>query len=267
MPQDRGILQHPTVAKLAIAFLGVATALIAVQLITALQNVNEPLNGQQNIITVNGEGKVSAVPDLATISFTVSEDATTQSAAQDAMAKKVNAALDVLKKQGIADKDVQTSSYSVNPKYNYPEPCAADSVRPCIYNSNPTIIGYTASESVTVKVRKTDAVGTVVTALGGAGISNVYGPNFTIEDPNAIQDQARAKAIADARSKADELAKELGVRLVRVVNFTENGGGGYPMPYMAAGKSMSADAAPTVPQIPTGENEVTVDVSVTYEIH
>lgn len=259
-----GVLRSPLVAKLAVAFLVAATALVALQALDTLANFGAPTLPPQNIITVSGEGKVWATPNLATLSFTVSEDAATATAAQDVAAKKINAALAVLKNLQIADKDIQTSSYNVYPRYSYPQPCYGG--MPCIYNGNEQkIIGYTASQSVTVKVRNIDAVGNVVSAVGEAGISNVYGPNFTVENPDALQAQARTKAIADARAKAKALAKDLGVRIIRVVNYSE--GGGYPIFY-GKGAAVSADSAPapTVPQVPAGENEIIVDVSVTYEI-
>ncbi len=269
MNSDTGLLNSPRVATLASAFLAVAIALLAVQIIATLHNIDESPNAAQNVITVSGEGKASATPNLATISFTVSEDATTASAAQDVAAKKTNAALAVLKDQKIADKDIQTSSYNVSPRYSYPQPCVYNSsgmMPPCPAGGESKIIGYTASQTVTVKIRNLDSVGVTVSALGGAGISNLYGPNFTIENPDALQAKARAEAIADARTKANELARELGVRVVHVVNYSE-GGGSYPGPYYKA-ETLSADSGPArpVPQIPTGENEVTVDVSVTYEI-
>ncbi|MDO8523637.1 MAG: SIMPL domain-containing protein [bacterium] len=263
MNEMSGVLRSPLVARLAVAFLVAATALVALQALDILANFGAPTIPPQNVITVSGEGKVSATPNLATISFTVSEDAVTAAAAQDAAAKKINAALAVIKNLGIADKDVQTSSYNVYPRYSSPQPCYGG--MPCIYNGGEqTIIGYTASQTVTVKVRNIDSVGSVVSAVGEAGISNVYGPNLTIEDPNALQAQARAKAIADARAKAKTLAKDLGVRIIRVVNYSE--GGGYPIFYGKGAAVADSAPAPTVPQIPAGENEIIVDVSVTYEI-
>jgi uncharacterized protein YggE len=265
-----GVLQSPRVAKFAVIFLGALIAFVAIQILNGIQMLNESPNGQQNVITVSGEGKVSAVPDIATINFAVTEDATTAAAAQDAAAKKINAALAVLKDQKIDDKDVQTSSYNVYPRYSNVSPCPAynsyGDVPPCYPgNGEQKVIGYTASQDVTVKIRNVDSVGTIVTALGGTGISNINGPSFTVDNPDALQAEARDKAIADARTKANDLAKALGVRIVRVAQFSE-GGGGYPVPmYSMAGGAVAKDAA-TVPSIPTGQNEIDVTVSITYEI-
>ena len=269
---SEGLLTSPRVAALASGLLAVAIAFIAIQVLASLHNLDASPNGIQNTVTVSGEGKVSAAPDLATLSFTVSADGDTASAAQDAAAKKINTALAALKAQKIADKDIQTSSYNVYPRYSYTEPCpayapSAGALPPCVYNGGtPKQIGFTASQDVTVKVHDTNATGAILSALGGAGISNISGPNFTVENPEALQSQARAKAIADARSKANTLAKELGVRIVRVTNYSEGGGTNYPLPLMKAESgAAAADARPT-PAVPSGENEITVDVSVTYEI-
>lgn len=266
-----GILRDPRIAKFAIGFLIAATALVTIQAFSALSNFYESPSGQQDTITVSGEGKVSAPPDIATISFVVSENAPTVAAAQTSAAKNTNAALAALSSFNIASADIQTSSYDVSPQYSSTV-CGVVApgsgvALPCVYNGPGTIIGYTASQTVTVTIRNLDSVGPVVTALGKANVSNIDGPNFSIDKPDAAEAQARALAIADARTKADTLAGELGVRILRVVNYSE-GGSNYPLPMMAEGVSAS-NAAPTsvVPSVPVGENDVIVNVSVTYEIH
>lgn len=270
-----GILQSSRVAKLAVAFLAVATVLVGLQALSVLNNFNESPNAQQNVIVVSGEGKVSAAPDIATISFTASEDAATASAAQSAAAKDNNAALAALKTFSIASADIQTSSYNVYPKYSTPAPCvysASSGVSggvmmpvPVCPPTESTVIGYTASQSVTVKVRNLDNVGSIVTALGSAGVSNISGPDFTIDNPEAVQAQARSLAIADARNQAGTLAHDLGVSIVRVVSYSENGNN-YPGPVMMAADSSAGGKANVAPSVPVGQNDVVVDVSVTYEI-
>lgn len=269
---ELGILHNPRVAQFAMALLAVATLLFAVQVVAEINNFNESPNAQQNVINVSGEGKVSAPPDIASVSFTVSEDATTASVAQDAAAKKTNAALAALKEQKIEDKDIQTSSYNVYPKYSQPQPCVYNAavysgvvIPPCAQGES-KIIGYTASQTITVKIRNLDSVGTTVTALGKAGASNINGPSFTIDNPDAVQAEARTKAIKDARTQADALAKDLGVHIVRVVSYSEGGNRYYAPSMKAVAMDSASGSAVTTPSIPTGENDVVVDVSVTYEI-
>jgi hypothetical protein len=255
------LLESPRVERLAALFLLVASIFVALIAVNQLMGLFEPRPPVGNMITVDGEGKVTAIPDIATIDFTVSEDGDNASTAQDTAAKKINVALALIKGLGIADKDVKTTSYSISPKYSYIPPCYSG------YCPQPSsrIIGYTASQSIEVKVRKTADAGKVLSQLGDAGVNNLYGPNFTIDDMDGLKAKARAEAIDAARTKAKALARDLGVSLVRVTGFYENGG---PV-YYGKGVGMATDmAAPSasVPSVPAGENEIVVDVTVSYEI-
>jgi uncharacterized protein YggE len=126
------------------------------------------------------------------------------------------------------------------------------------------LTGYTASESINVKVRSIDTVGDIMQALGTTGVSNLSGPNFTIDNPDALQATAQAKAITDAKTKAEALAKSLGVSLGKIESFSDNSSS--PIMYKAEALSAMAvpSAAPAV--IPAGQNTITSDVSITYEI-
>lgn len=217
-----------------------------------------------NTITVEGTGDATAVPDIATISYTITGKGATVGAAQTTSTEIVNKALAVLKDAGIEEKDIKTTSYNVSPEYEYAQPCYYGGTCPV---SNPKIIGYQVLQSLEVKVRDTAKAGEVLQGLGDAGVDNIYGPNFTVDDDDATKEEARAKAIADARAKAKVLAKELGVHLGKVVSFYENSGG-YPMYDKglggAEGVSMTREAP--APNLPAGENQTTISVSITYEI-
>jgi uncharacterized protein YggE len=251
---------------LRIAVVGVLAILalfLLVMTIGAAQNLGRPANPAVNVITVTGTGHANAAPDIATIDFTVTETASTVAAAQTAATKKTNDALAAVKALGIDDKDVKTTSYNVNPHYEY-IPCVAGTLCP---NGGSKITGYDVSQSVEVKVRDTSKAGTVLEKLGSLNITNISGPNFTQDDASATHDEARAAAIKDAQSKAQELARELGVHLGMVTSFSE-GGGGYPMPVYATayGKGGAAMDAAVPPTLPTGQNETDVTVTITYEI-
>jgi len=264
MNESGSLWQSARVEKLVSLFLITASVFVALLAVSALTDFwkASPVTG--NVITVEGEGKATAIPNIATISFTVTGDAKTASQAQDDATKKINVALAVLKEKGINEKDVKTTSYSVNPKYSYPQPCYN---APCVYDEQ-RVIGYQVNQTTEVKVRDTAKVGDVLSALGDAGISQLYGPNFTVEDSDAVRAEARKEAIEKAEAKAKVLAKDLGVHLVRVVSFYENQGG-FPVPYYSAradaamGGAMEAKVSPSVP---AGENEIVVNVSITYEI-
>ncbi len=237
---------------------------LGVSALAGLKGLKNP-NPVYNAITVNGEGEAFAVPDIASFTFSVSQDAATVSAAQDGVTKKMDAILAALKDLGIEEKDIKTSDYSVYPKYTYASfPCSPNYCPP----SKQTQDGYSASHSVTVKVRKTETAGAALSAAGNAGATNMSSIAFTVDDEDAIVAEARAEAIADAKGKAKTLADELGVRLVRVMGYSDNQGGG-PMPYYserAMGGDMMMTAQAKAPTLPTGENKVRVSVSITYEI-
>lgn len=259
-------------------------AFLAVQTLAGLTGLRYIGTGVQatNTISVSGHGESLAVPDIATFTFSVVSDKATVADAQTDATAKINAITDYLTSAGISKNDIQTSDYSVSPQYQYqnavcpqPEPltvtngaASSGSSGAAIYcpPGKQTLTGYEVTQSTTVKVRDTSKAGDLLAGVGGKGATNVSGLNFTFDNPNAVQDDARSKAIADAKSKADTLAKELGVSLVRVVSFNENSGGGYPVPmlYNAAGSTDSVKSV--APDISVGQNKVTDDVSITYEI-
>lgn len=230
-------------------------------------------------ISFSGHGEVSAVPDIANVYFTISKDAKTAKEAQDGVAEMEKKALDFLEEKGIAEKDIKTTDASVYPKYEYqqsicPQPAMERSVdgavsSPAYYcpPGKQVLTGYTASESITVKIRKVDDAGAVMQGLGLAGVSNLSGPNFAIDEEDELKAQARKLAIDEAKAKAEALAKDLGVRLVKIVSFSESGNN-YPMMYAAdaaMARSMQ-EKAPAPAELPKGENTISSDVLITYEI-
>jgi len=217
-----------------------------------------------NTISVSGEGTVFAVPDTATFSVSVSETAKDVESAQTSATTKANAVIAYLKSQNIADTDIQTTDYEIQPQYDYSSN-ACTSGLPCS-PSTPTLTGYQVSETLSVKVRDTSKAGSILAGVGSKGASSVSGLDFTVADEDSVEAQARDKAIAQAKDKADALAKSLGVSIVRVVGFSENGAPG-PIYYAkSAGMTMDAAMPSVAPQIQTGQNKIVSDVTVTYEI-
>ncbi len=248
----------------AVGTFAILSLFLLVLTLNAVQDFGRSNIPYTNTITVTGTGKAAAVPNIAHISFAVTETGATVADAQALATKKANAALEFIKKQDIDDKDVQASGYNVYPKYDS-QPVMYAPERGTV--SAPKIIGYEVTESIQVKVRNTEKAGAVLQGLGSLNVQNISGPNFMVDDDSAVQAEARGKAIADAREKAEVLARQLGVRLGKVIAFSE-GGGGYPMMYSSyakGGATMDAAVAP-VPQLPVGENETNASVSVTYEI-
>jgi uncharacterized protein YggE len=238
-------------------------AVLSVKEIKSISYVGANAN-QNYTISVDGSGEAIAVPDIATISFTVTETAKTVSAAQEAATKKVNATVDAIKAAGIAEKDIKTTSYSINPHYDYEYDmprCINESMCP---PATQKITGYDVSQSTEIKIRDLKKVGDLFTLIGSKDVQNVYGPSFDIENKDALKAQAREEAINKAQAKAEALAKALGVSLVRIVNFSENGGGYYPL-YGMGGDMVSAKAV-SAPEISTGEQKISSNVSIVYEI-
>lgn len=215
-------------------------------------------------ISFEGKGEVSASPDMATISFTIREESKEVKDAQTKVATKESAVLEFLEKSGVEKKNIKTESYNTYPKYDYGVPCYSGMVRPC-REGTPKIIGYEVSEYVTVKVLDLEKVGEVVSGIGSLNVSEISGPNFSVQKEEELKAEARKMAIDDAKAKAKVLSKDLGVRLVRVINFSENGS--YPMMY---GKAMMYDMPESsrvvTPTLPSGENKIISNIVITYEI-
>lgn len=258
--------------------IAVLIAFVAVLTINALKE-NKYIGGgisSANVISVSGEGEAFAVPDIAEFSFDVVAEANTLVPAQEEVTTKMNTIIAYLKEQGIEERDIKTTNYSSNPRYEWRDATATyssgatDAVMmypPYPGNSNQVLVGYEVRHSISVKVRDTDLAGTIVTGVSELGVTNMYGPNFTVDDQDELMREARKDAIHDAEEKAEELAHDLDVKLVRIVSFSENGGGYYPMyARMEGGVAYDSAEVKVAPEIPEGENKVNAYVTITYEI-
>lgn len=217
-------------------------------------------------ISVQGEGEVFAVPDVATFTYTVSvERVKTAKDAQDEGARISNLADEYLKESGIDKKDIKTVNYSLQPQYKYVQIVCI--TFPCDPRER-EFDGFTLTHSVQVKVRDIDSAGDILSGLTSAGDNkiSVGGLSFTIDDEDALKEEAREIAIKDAKSKAKALTKDLGVRLVRVVNFNEYGGGEIYRTSVESFGLGGDSAVQSAPKISVGENRITSNVNVTYEI-
>lgn len=218
-------------------------------------------------ISVSGEGEVLAVPDVGQFSFSVKAEAEADTAtvAQEESGVAINNILAYLREQGIEDKDIKTQNYNLYPRYRYEQRiCPPNSYCPA---GERVADGFEVTQTVSVKVRETDNAGAVIAGVGERGATNISSLNFIIDDVEALQEEAREKAIADAREKAERLAKELGVDLKRVVSFSE--GGGYRPQYYKESAVMAMDASGggfSGAELPVGEESTKVTVNITYEI-
>lgn len=208
-------------------------------------------------ITVLGEGKVKIKPDIARTNIGVEVLKPTVAEARKANKEIVDAIFAALKEQGIAEKDIQTSGFSV-----YAERFGANGPLP------EDKVSYRVSNSVTINVRDLDKVGEVLDAAIKAGANNIYGIDFSLADPKPVLAEARKSASADAKVKAEQLAQINGVKVGRIISISEMGSGGgapYPVPVTNVGFSNSAVGAGG-PQIAPGELDVTTNLQVVFEI-
>ncbi|MDO8600789.1 MAG: SIMPL domain-containing protein, partial [bacterium] len=223
-------------------------------------------------ISVSGEGKIAAKPDVAMLSATVRTEKTALKDAQKENSETSQKVVNFLKSSGVAEKDIRTSYYNISPQYQYND-CSRVQIeiyppRPCLPLDKPRIVGYQIMNVYEIKVRDLEKAGEVLEGVVSAGANEVSGLSFMIDDEDALRADARKEAIDDARAKAKILAKQLGVRLGRIVSFSE-GGQSPPIFYerglAVAEAGKGGDTAVPVP-VEAGEQEILVSVTIVYEM-
>jgi uncharacterized protein YggE len=199
-----------------------------------------------SLITVNGEGEVAIVPDLAILSGGVTTNGKTAREASEANARMMNAVMSALKAAGIAQQDVQTARLSLHPVRDNK-------------NNELRVIGFQATNQVSVKIRDVAKIADVIDRLIGAGANDISGLQFVVSSPSKPLDQAREAAIADARRKAETYARAANVKLGAAISITEDGSVAPPVPLPMR---MAKEATPVSP----GEQVQKISVSVSYEL-
>lgn len=203
-------------------------------------------------LVVNGQGEASATPDLLTLNIGVETQAPTAAAALRQNSAQMQATIDRLKKRGVADRDLQTSNLSVNPRYNYEQ-----------NRASPKIIGYSATNMLTVRLRDISAAGALIDETVADGANSLGGLSFGFADLKPLQRQAREAAVADAKDKASALARAAGVTLGPIVQIQDGYVSAPPVPYMDARvMAMEAKAVPMA----AGESTISASVTLIYEI-
>jgi len=217
-----------------------------------------------NTIMVTGEGEVTAVPDIGQFSFMVMAKGKDAILARTETNTKTNEILAFLKEQGVAEVDIKTENYTMYPTYEWVQkPCPVGT----FCQGESVQDGFEISQTIMVKVRDLEKAGELLAGAGDKGATNLSNLQFTIDDPSVLEDAARVEAIANAKAKADMLARELGVRIVKMVSFYEEEN--YLQPYYGngmGGDMMMAKEGNVSPEIPTGENVTKSRVSITYQI-
>lgn len=245
---------------------------LSVQALDTLGVLESSTKPVMRTISVEGEGKIFATPNIATVTYTITSDKPTAQAAQQDATTQGNKVLKLVRDLGVEDKDIKTTNYSIYPKYENVPAMGMPQMDGSMYYppTNPQITGYTVSQTIELKVRAVDKVPDVVKALGTAGVGNVYGPNFTVDDMDELREQARVKAIDDAREEAEKLARQLGVRLGKVQSFSASDyyydGGNSPASTRSYDLGSAEKAMVAAPEVPLGSDEIKMRAYITYEI-
>jgi len=208
-----------------------------------------PIAGTE--LDIQATGTSTRAPDIATIGAGVVTQAAKARDAMTANATAMSATIAALKRAGVADRDIQTQSINLQPQYRYGD------------NQPPVLTGYQASNRVSVRIRDMAGAGGVIDALVASGANQIDGPTLSVEHPETALDEARAKALATARTRADLYAKAAGLTVRRIVRISESDEAPpivRPMAMMAAKR---ADSTP----VEAGEQELAVSLSVTFELN
>ena len=208
----------------------------------------------EHTISVGGTGKVTVTPDMATVSLGVAIERPTAKAAREAAAVAMTNVVAAIKKLGIDDKDIQTTTVSLSPVYNYPQ------------NGAPVVRGYQLTNSVSVTVRDLTVLPSVLDDSVNAGATSVDGVTFDVADRSGLEAKARDAAAKDARAKADVYAKSLGLAITGVASVSETVTTPvwYAPNYAAAAPSTADKSTPTPVQ--PGSTDVTISVQVSFLI-
>lgn len=214
------------------------------------------LNSQQEGVWVSGNGKVTAVPDVAILSLGVEAQAATIAEAQSRAAEAMGKVEDALKEGGVAEKDIQTQYFNIQRVTRW------DNVK-----QEEIVTGYRVTNMVTAKIREIEKTGAIIDAVAVAGgdLTRVNSVGFTVDDPSPYYQEARQKAVADAAAKAKQLADLAGVKLGKPAYISESSY--IPGPIYRQDMAVKAEGAPAVETpISPGEMEITANVQLAYAI-
>lgn len=205
---------------------------------------------QPRTVSVPGVGSVEAVPDMAEITSGVTARADTARQALDASSAGMRRLMDALKREAVADADIRTSNFNISPWYDRPTP-----------NQPRRVAGYQASNQVTVRIRDISRLGAILDSVVGAGANRVNRVRFGVANPQPLMDEARRKAVADARRRAALYAESAGVRLGGVITIEERAAG-LPRPRPMAVEMLRAASVPVAP----GTQKITVSITVRFAL-
>jgi uncharacterized protein len=234
--------------RLRLVLITFLAALAAIPPASALERSSD--SSDDRFVEISGEGSVSAAPDFARVTLGVTSTGKNAGEAMAANAKAANALVSLVKAEGVAPADIQTSELSISPMFSQAPPGQ---------QTAPTITGYSVSNNLTVTLRDIPRLGALLDKAVAAGVNSIYGIGFGHNDPSALLDKARPLAVADARRKAEIYASAGGARIGRLMVLTEEAGRQMPVAFSRA-------YAPAPTPIEAGEDKLTVTVTARFEL-
>jgi uncharacterized protein len=248
--QEISCCHHGSAIKLA-ALILIVLGLVAICIVSLLRE--KIVNPNMNQVSVTGQGKVYAKPDVAQIVIAVKTDQVKEAAqAVQQNTEKMNKVISKLKELGIAEQDMNTTNYSLTPNYEYNS------------KGERNLKGYDVYQEVTIKVRDLTKVGKMIESSTAAGANQVGSISFIIDDQDQVKKQAREEAIAKAKKKADDLASLTGIKLGKLVNVYENEVNPAYSAYGIGG--MGGGGSVATPDIQVGQNEIKLEVTLVYQV-
>ncbi|OGD79817.1 hypothetical protein A2368_01260 [Candidatus Collierbacteria bacterium RIFOXYB1_FULL_49_13] len=218
-------------------------------------SVVSTVTNKTDVFSVSGQGKVTVTPDIAYVTVGIEASGVTVKEVQGKINEVINKLNTSLKGLGVAEKDLKTTNYRISPTYDWT-------------SGRQRITGFQAGSNIQVKVREIDKVNEVIDTATANGANEVGGVTFDVDDKEKWENEAREKAVAEAKSKAEQAARIAGFRLGKIINYSENFGGGVVPMYYGRAEMAKLDSAMPAPatEVNPGSSEVVVMVSLSYQL-
>jgi len=231
--------------------LALLSIFVAVLIVSEIADIKNKLKNDKTI-TFTGEGKVTGIPDVASINLSVVTDKMTAKEAMEENAQKMNEIIKFIKDSGVDEKDVKTTAYYLSPRYDWLE-------------GKRVFRGYELTSSLAVKIRNLQKISEIIDGAVGKGANQVGDVQFVIDDQEKLKTEARNEAIANAKERAESIAAAAGLKLGKIVNFSESGTVP-PSPIYYLEKEVGTGGAAPAPELEKGSQEIIIDVSLTFEL-
>lgn len=237
-----------------LVMLGLLAALgtVVARNMKSYQYIGKP-TAERDTIAISGQGKMTGIPDVAAVGVGLTTEKADVKSAQTENTAKMNRLIANLKNLGVESKDIQTSYYNIYPQYDWP-------------NGKQVLRGYQVSQGVSIKIRNLDKIGDILAAAGENGANQVSGLSFNIDDPEVLRQDARIKALENAKEKADALARVAGVKLGKIVSFSEYAETPISSYKALEGYGYGGGGEMAAPTVESGSMDVVINVTVSYEI-